>query len=170
MLQLWSTHWKIKFHDSRWRPFWIFASQKLCPHFWEGHPLSFYYLYPKDHKTAEKPSFPLNGHGFTPNDPTILGSAHFLLKEICCNTFNWCSACGKKPSRLIIDWWKRWKVFWNKFGWPFHMLLKANGNPRMTAALVFCLFKIFLVKNTIKLLSSHWSSVSSTLDLSQTSL
>ena len=56
MLQFWSTHGKIKFHDSRWRPFWIFTHQKLCPHFWEGHPLLFSYSYLKEHKKAEKPT------------------------------------------------------------------------------------------------------------------
>ena len=52
MLQIWSTHWKIKFNDSQWQPFWIFTHQKLCLHFWEGHFLLFSYSYLKEHKNS----------------------------------------------------------------------------------------------------------------------
>ena len=62
-----------------WRPFWILASQKFSPHFWEGHPSLFFHLTFIDDKSIEKPSYALHGHGIVWDDPTIDLSSMFKV-------------------------------------------------------------------------------------------
>ena len=52
------------------RPYWILAPKKFRPPFREGHPRLFSKLTLKEHKSIEKRTFALHGHGSPPDDPT----------------------------------------------------------------------------------------------------
>ena len=69
-----------------------FRPSKVMPALLRGTPPLIFLFICQRPQTAEKPSFTLNGHGFTPNDPTI-----YLVSQL--SVCNWIIDCDRKSYR-----------------------------------------------------------------------